>query len=317
MSLEINTLIKLIPTFDTSKTQEVYRFVRSCDSAFQLAADVEKQQILLVYALNNITGVGAPDIHCRQYAFWEDLKSYLIEKFSNVKTISHLNLELQSMFQKQGESLTDYYHRVDLCRSKIIEKLSTEIKDGTLPGRIASTEETALSVFVNGLSSEIGTMLRTRGFQNLTEAGRFAIEEDKIRSMNASRQLLFNHKPSKPSDTNRINYTKPNITHTPHKICNYCKKPGHLISECRKRAYNNSIQNNQPGIYRALPAPSTQMRTPTQRALPAPLPAPRVNNLNSEVTSEASSSLETASTSCSTIQTPTPNLILEHSQIQW
>lgn len=213
------------------------------------------------------------------------------------------------MFQKQGESLTDYYHRVDLYRSKIIEKLSTEIKDGTLPGRIASTEETALSVFINGLFSEIGTMLRTRGFLNLTEAGRFAVEEDKIRSMNASRQLLFNHKPTKLSDTNRINYTKPNITHTPHKICNYCNNPEHLISECRKRAYNNSIRNNQPGIQRSLPAPTTQMRTPIQRALPAPSSAYRVNDLNYEATSEASSPLEIGSASCSTIQTPTPNLI--------
>lgn len=75
MSLAINTLIKLIPTFDTSKTQEVYRFVRSCDSVFQLAIDVEKQQILLIYAFHNITGVGALDIHCRRYAFWDDLKS--------------------------------------------------------------------------------------------------------------------------------------------------------------------------------------------------------------------------------------------------
>lgn len=30
------------------------------------------------------------------------------------------------------------------------------------------------------------------------------------------------------------------------KICNYCKKPGHLIHECRKRQFNNSKNKNPP-----------------------------------------------------------------------
>ncbi|XP_045777881.1 uncharacterized protein LOC123875868 [Maniola jurtina] len=271
MSLEINTLLKLIPTFDTAETQQVYRFVRSCDSAF-LLADAEKEQILLVYALNNITGTCASDVHSRQYTSWEDLKSYLIEKFSNVKTISHLNLELQSMFQKPAESITDFFHRVDLCRSKIIEKLNTEIKDSTLLGRMATTEETALSVFVNGLSSEIGTMLRTRGFQNLTLAGRFAIEEEKIRAMNTARQSLFknNTNQHKPSSQRTQIVPNPRATYNSYpsspKICNYCKNPGHLISECRKRAYNNNLRNNiqpNPLIQNSLPASLAQTHTST------------------------------------------------------
>lgn len=177
MSLDLNTLLKLVPTFDTTQPQQIYRYIRSCESAFKLA-DEDQKSILLVYCLNNITGAFASDVHCKTYETWQDLRSFLIEKFSNVKTISHLNLELQSMFQKPGESLTDYFHRVDMLRSKILEKLNTEITDHTLLGRIATTEETALSVFINGLNTEIGTMLRTKGFSNLTEAGQFAIQED-------------------------------------------------------------------------------------------------------------------------------------------
>ncbi|XP_069358177.1 uncharacterized protein [Maniola hyperantus] len=338
MPLEINTLLKLIPTFDTAESQQIYRFVRSCDSAF-LLADAEKEQILLVYALNNITGTCASDVHSKQYTSWEDLKSYLIEKFSNVKTISHLNLELQSMFQKPAESITDFFHRVDLCRSKIVEKLNTEIKDNTLLGRMATTEETALSVFVNGISSEIGTMLRTRGFQNLTVAGRFAIEEEKIRAMNTARQSLFknNTNQHKPSLQRTQIIPNPRTTYNSYpsntKTCNYCKNPGHLISECRKRAYNNNLRNNiqsdslirntlpaslaqtRPSTQRALPTPSAQTRPLIQRALPAP-PA-YANNLNCEATNEMSSSSEIASASCSMIQTPTPSLNLENFQLKW
>lgn len=326
MSLEINMLVKLIPTFDTTKTQEVYGFIRSCDTAFQFS-NAENKPILLAYVLNNIKGTGAPDIHCRQYATWEDLKSFLIEKFSNVKTISHLNLELQSLFQKPGESITDYFHRVDLCRSKIIEKLNTEFKDHSLIGRMEMTEETALSVFVNGLCNEIGTMLRTRGFLNLAEAGRFAMEEEKIRAMNIARQSLFKSNISNQSKSSNNNTPRNQITRSytqgNTKICNYCKNPGHLISECRKRAYNNNLRNNNPNSHthttqntqsqqRALPAPPAQSRPPTQRALP-----PHVHNLNSNATVEMSNSPEIASTSCSTIATPTSALDTESLQLQW
>lgn len=287
MSIEINTLLKLVPCFDTNQNEQVYRFIRSCDSAFHLAS-TEQKSILLVYALNNITGVGAADVHSKTYDSWPDLKAYLIEKFSNVKTVSHLSLELQSMFQKPNETITEYFHRVDLCRSKIIEKLIAEISDNTLVGRKTTTEETALNVFINGLSTDIGTMLRTMNFVNLSEAGRFAMQEDKIRAMNTARQSLFQHSKSLPNrlplqhrshhNTNKI---LPNQNHPPkfnnpsqinNKICNYCKFPGHVISECRKRQYNNNYQN--------------------QRALPAP---PRhVNNLNSQPFNEESNSLDIA-----------------------
>lgn len=147
------------------------------------------------------------------------------------------------MFQKPGESLTDYFHRVDLCRSKIVEKLNTEISDTSITGRILTTEETALSVFVNGVNSEIGTMLRTKGFSSLSEAGRFAMQEDKIRMMNAARQMLF-----KSTNKNKIkmfsqtNFSRQssdfrqNASMSNTKVCSYCKNIGNLISEFRKRA---------------------------------------------------------------------------------
>ncbi|XP_059047426.1 uncharacterized protein LOC131842878 [Achroia grisella] len=308
MALDISTLLKLIPSFDTRENNQLYRFVRSCNSAFKLATS-DQEPILLVYTLNNITGPGASDVHCKQYKTWTELKSFLVEKFSQIKTINHLNLELQSMFQKLNETMTEYFHRVDLCRSKIIEKLTAEISDNTLAGRLATTEETALSVFVNGISSDIGTMLRTKNFCNLSEAGRFALQEDKIRAMNNARQALFRvpavgqtvNRPrpqirstlNNQSVTRRLNTSPRYVSQTStHETvtCNYCKKPGHLIADCRKREYNNSIRNSNipPQNFRALP--------PT-----------KVNHLNNLAASEASSSLETALIPCSPLQTQTLN----------
>ena len=244
-TLDTKTLLQLIPEFNTSINTQVYRFVRSCDAAFHLA-NKNQTRVLLVYSLNKIIGPGASDVHSKNFNCWSDLKIFLIEKFSNVKTIAHLNLELQSLFQKPNESVVDYYHRVDLCRSKIIEKLSAEVHNATLTGRRACTEETALSVFVNGLNSDIGSMLRTRNFLDLNDAGKFAMQEEKIRRMNSARQALCRNPVNKSFQyAPKVNQTtiRPSFQRQPQKFCNYCKNNGHTLSECRKRAFNNQKFN--------------------------------------------------------------------------
>lgn len=298
--MPITTLLKLIPEFDTSKSDQVYRFVRSCDAAFDLASDNQKV-ILLTYALNGVTGPLSSDIHIKTHSSWQELKRFLISKFSQTKTLGHLNLELQSMFQKPNESVTEYFIRVDLCRNKILEKLTTEIRDSSLEGRKITTEETALNVFINGLSSDIGVMLRTKNFQNLSDAGNFAVQEDKIRNMNQARQNLFRgYTPAKPSAYNtniQQRQLRPNIQNTngtssrtfaPSQLtCNYCKKQGHLIQDCRKRIFNNNKQKYQQ--------PTTSER--------------RVNHLNFPAAVEADNSSATASPHCSDVQTQIQDLI--------
>lgn len=304
MEVDLRTLLLLIPEFDTTKNSQVYRFVRSCDSAFQLSS-TPQQQILLTYTLNKITGPGSSDVHTKQFVTWHDLKYFLIQKYSQTKTLGHLHLELQSLFQKPNESITDYFHRVDLCRSKLVEKLTTEVSDGTVEGRVATTEETALNVFVNGLSSDIGAMLRVRAVTNLSDAGNFAIQEEKIRNMNGARQTLYRNSISSnqfrrttalPPPTyqqtrtfqNTQRQQEPSVQNAT-KVCNYCKHPGHLISECRKRAYNNSMRQSS----------NTGQQGQQNRAT---LPA-RVNNLNSQAAEVQGIPLETASNYYSSAQT--------------
>lgn len=297
-TLSLQLLLQLIPNFETEQTSQVYRFIRSCDSAFSLAS-IPQQELLLVYALNKITGPSSSDVHIKQYKNWPELKTYLIQKFSQTKTLAHLNLELQTMFQKPSETVTEYYHRVDLCRNKILEKLSTEVTDTSLSGRKLTTEETALNVFINGLSSDIGIMLRTKEFKSLCNAGNFAMQEEKIRKMNNARQALIST--SKTPLRSTVPKSIPNNHNPPPvffqqrtlKICNYCKNPGHLISECRKRQYNNNqLRTSFTQNQRIQPSRDTQ----------------NINHLNSQAAVELSTSTETASTHYSSAQTPSSNL---------
>lgn len=295
--IDLGTLLKLIPDFNTSDNSKVYNFIRSCDSAFQYASNSQKS-ILLTYALNKLTGPGSSDVHSKQFFKWDDLKQFLIQKFSQTKTLAHLTLELQSLFQKPQESITNFFLRVDLCRSKIIEKLTAEITDSTIEGRLATTEETALNVFVNGVRSDIGMMLRVREFKTISDAGNFAIQEEKIRNMNTAREMLYrNSMPSsfsrKPASALPVHqpskFPPPNPVYT-HQQCNYCKKPGHSIQDCRKRAYNNSLKQSN-----------------SRQQLPSPA-AKTVNHLNSAATEVMDMPSEIASTNFFNVQTPISNL---------
>lgn len=303
--IALDILLKLIPDLDTAQPAQVYRFIRSCDSAFEMAS-TDQKPVLLTFTLNKIIGPGASDVHSKQFSLWKDLKGYIIQKFSQTKTLAHLHLELQSMFQKQSESITDYYLRVDLCRSKILEKLATETKDQTLEGRKATTEETALNVFINGINTDIGMMLRVQSFRYLSDAGTFAIQEEKIRNMNSARQRLYKNTMVSPTTQTRKPFPIINQAQGPNssasqtqrhpKFCNYCKNPGHEISECRKRAYNNRLRNTNNT--------TNQNQRPTfvQPRVTHPSPA-RMNNLNSQATEDLSISSEIALRHCSAAPT--------------
>lgn len=87
--IDINTLLTLIPEFDTLQTYQVYRFIRSCDTVFELASATQ-EIILLTYALNQITGPGSIEVNLKQFDNWDDLKLFLIPKYSQTYSIGSL-----------------------------------------------------------------------------------------------------------------------------------------------------------------------------------------------------------------------------------
>lgn len=161
------------------------------------------------------------------------------------------------MFQKPNKTVTEYYHRVDLQRCKIIEKLTAEVSPEVFIGRKLHIEETALSVFINGLRREMGAILRSQNLSHLSEAGRYAIQVDKIIKMNEARDKVFNikttiphhHRKCIPNNQHQLrniqrNNTIRSISHI-NNFCIYCKTHGHILSEYRKRAYKYLNNTNK------------------------------------------------------------------------
>jgi hypothetical protein len=95
-----------------------------------------------------------------------------------------------------------------------------------------------LNVFMNGLSSDIGTMLRTKELNNLTKPGTFAMQEEKIGQVSNARHSLYKNTATKfspltPTRRPVVTNTNTLVPSQQPKTCNYCNKLWHVISECR------------------------------------------------------------------------------------
>lgn len=160
---------------------------------------------------------------------------------------------------------------------------------------ISQIDLDALDSFFEGLPPEYRTEIRLEGYQTLQEAYNKAVivskrlERDRLRIRDnripTSRFNVANQNPSGPSVTIRqpsglansssaIQITIPATTSAfPNKICNYCKKMGHLISECRRRQYNNALR--EQGNASATPATdASRGRAVMHPTMPVAIPLP-------------------------------------------
>ncbi|CAG4970902.1 unnamed protein product [Colias eurytheme] len=115
-------------------------------------------------------------------------------------------------------------------------------------------EDLALHHFLMGLHPRISNIVRCRSPKNLNEAVNLAISEERIQ------QTLYkrpqgDQKPNNHNNDNRPRSIKPQNGPYPNQfrgarfsgppqnsqpICRYCKLPGHDISQCKRREFNNN-----------------------------------------------------------------------------
>lgn len=218
-------------------------FLTNCQNALSLSNDSQKE-LILKYILARLEGKA--QIACSNKVFntFEDLKCFLKQSFGERKHYNHLLIDLQSCKQLPAETVSQYAMRIETCLTDLQSEIhNSDSLKKELAGRIAMTEDLALHTFTLGLYPRISTIVRARNPRNLNAAINTAIEEEKI-------QNLYNKNfstKSGPSVEKRSEYKRvPSTTSSPQPnsrdkiVCAYCKKPGHHISQCRKRQYNNS-----------------------------------------------------------------------------
>ncbi|CAL1685195.1 unnamed protein product [Lasius platythorax] len=180
---------------------------------------------------------------------------------------------------KPNENIFDYIERVKELRAAIIDgetNTSGYIDEITKD----NIEQTVIMSFVNGLPSDLLIRVKLERSYTFEDAFIAAIQLSKtLEAENARKRSTPSYKsntpprsdfpnnpgPSRPFSNytsypqqstqpqpsrNTAPFIKPLIPGRPgpnyptEKICRYCKAPGHLINECRKLAYRQSVVNN-------------------------------------------------------------------------
>ncbi|XP_075978371.1 uncharacterized protein LOC142978033 [Anticarsia gemmatalis] len=275
-AITLNFLTKFIKPYD-GKRETLPAFLTNCDNAISLAS-VEQQTILCKFIISQLEGKAQVACSLKTFSKWSELKDFLKQNFSEKKHSSHLLSDLQNCKQNlPSETVTQFSLRIESCLTRLLADVhfSCDKKD-ELVGRVAGIEDLALNTFLMGLNPSFSHIVRCRNPKTLNEAVTHAIEEEKL--FNATK--LSSKSPKTCSTCNKqghlssecyrnknknvksydTNFSNSNLSNQnrfpmqiqssqipnnfPRKSCAYCKRPGHLITECRKRQYNNQHRNN-------------------------------------------------------------------------
>lgn len=224
--LPITFLIKFIKKFDGDR-EELNSFLADCNRAFHLASTKQKQ-ILLDYVITQISGKAKAACVNRTFAEWKDLKVYLKTMYADTKHKAQLLCELTTLKQSFTETLSQFTYRLETCLKRTINSMTQDVDlnldPRILEGKLEMLQEIALNRFTYFTATAISNALRIREIKTLNDAITMAKAEERIQQMVTGKPLV--------KDSKNLNKST--------KSCTYCKKPGHLIEECRKRQYNNS-----------------------------------------------------------------------------
>lgn len=259
VDMELSVLFKFIKPYDGNR-ETLNSFLVNCDNAISLASEGQKN-ILFKYIISQLNGKAEIACSIKEFNSWDQLKEFLKCQFSERKHYSHLLTDLQENRQGLHDSVSQYALRTEACLSQLLTEVSvSNTKTKELAGRIAAMEDLALHHFVMGLQPRISNIIRCRSPKSLNEAINLAISEERIqqalykrpdpKSINPNKFRAGPPRPNpNPSFSQRPPY--PNQIPSPQGasslICRYCKSPGHDISSCRKREYNNNrfrVQQN-------------------------------------------------------------------------
>lgn len=259
IELELNTLLKFIKPYDGDR-EKLNSFLINCNNAYDLASDIQKP-ILFKYILCQLQGKAEIACSIKDFSNWDQLKEFLKTQFSERKHYAHLLTDLQESKQGSQENVGQFALRIETCLSKLLTEISLgdKILVKEAAGRIAAMEDLALHHFLMGLFPRISNIVRCRAPKNLNEAINLAISEERIQqsiykrpennprprpqnpySQRSTSQLNSFRGPQRPTYNSNFNQPQQTTSGPSSTFCRYCKIPGHDISGCKKREYNNN-----------------------------------------------------------------------------
>lgn len=265
--LKISILEKQLKTF-TGKRENLSEFLNTCESALKLCEPTDKELLFQLIKLK-LSGRAYNLTQHRTFENWEQLKTHLIEVFSDKRSQGQWELELHSCRQNFNEDVMSYANRVETVLQKLIDSVIIGEENQIIKLAHENLLKTqAQNVFMLGLKGPIATVVKARNPKTFEEAISLAFSEEREL---LSKNEIFKYQRANESNVlkcstcnklghitsqctsyknfTRLNKDKTNQVHftqsSPHQskfsrnvTCAYCKNVGHHISDCRKRKYN-------------------------------------------------------------------------------
>lgn len=271
--IRLKDIVETIPRYDGQK-MSVFQFSKICERALEITPP-HQESFLVQLITNKLTGHAAVAVDGISFTKVSHLLRKLKQIFGPDKSLNQYKGELGNAYMKTNESLFDYISRIKELRSAIIDG-EYELY-GTLNDRIIDlVDNEVLTSFINGLPSDLLVRVRLEGYCDLEEAFTKAIQCSKILETEGGRRKIPNPQRSLNTTTRRdmqspyyrtpqdlpqgtlpntilkrplSPFIQPLIPGQPGpntpipSWCKYCKNQGHLIADCRKLKYRNSLSN--------------------------------------------------------------------------
>jgi len=262
----IRDALELVPKFD-GHNMPVLQFARACKRAKELIPLTNENHLVRLLR-NKLIGHAYLAVEDEIHSSVDQLIDCLKRTFGPARTSNYYRGQLSINFKKPSEHILDYIGRVKDLRNAIIEGDQIQLCRPLNKHEVDQIDSYALESFFEGLPPEYRTEIRMEGYNTLPEAYNRAVlinkrlERDRIRQRDAKpNSTRTNPTSSVERGTPGVSIKQPDrqqpsadTSPMQTKICAYCKNFGHLISECKKRQYNNAARENRQGNS---PGPST------------------------------------------------------------
>lgn len=272
--ISVDTAIKLLIEFDGNRKELLHEFLENCELAIHSVAE-RNRNLMLNVIKTKIRGKAKSAIRFRNFDTWNELREFLEDIYTDKRSLSHLQLELNSCRQGRSEGVFSFSQRLEKLLNSVTE-ISIENKTAQVAEEIVNLlKKQALNVFVEGLQHPLKLLIKARNLNDLETAIDVAVAEE--RSLLSDRECLkffgYNKASSQASgkkchicnkfghlanscyskntssvqnnaNSSRFNGMVGNKVFAAKLECFYCKKFGHTIAECRKRMFNEKKRND-------------------------------------------------------------------------
>lgn len=288
---KLSEIFSIIPEYDGNQIN-LTTFLNSCRTAYNMS--IGNQVVLLtVHIKNQLTGRAAELVNSRDPTSWDEIRTLLENHFGDSRDLTSLIQDLQRMRQLPSESPLTFIARLQTHEAKMHASVNKQrLTVAQKEAQIQLTEGMVLNTLLTGLEPNLAQVVRASDPADMLTA-----------ITRVRRELQLNYFETQKPNRNNNTVTpmrNPNLS-SPARQCSFCKRIGHIASECRKKQqtfrppnfgipqnysrpnyYNQNPGNSQnfqqqrPNYYNQNPGTSQNFQ---QQRSPVITPNPNFNNV--------------------------------------